>query len=157
MPAAALRRRGYDRAAARLGLHVDVVTGPGQYIEGDYFEEAGATAARLLLRRDELPTAVVAPNDHTAVGLLQIFLRYGVRVPEDVSVTGFDDAPIARLSSVDLTTVRQDPALMGVAAVDAAARRIESRDLKPRETVVETTRVERGSTRPVTPTTDPAC
>jgi DNA-binding LacI/PurR family transcriptional regulator len=80
MPSAARRRRGYDRAADRLGLSADVLSVPGRYRRGDYFEEAGATAARRLLEREELPTAVVAPNDHTAVGLLQILLRAGIRV-----------------------------------------------------------------------------
>jgi len=69
-----------------------------------------------------------------------------VRVPEDVSITGFDDAPIARLSSVNLTTVRQDPHLMGVAAVEAAVRRIQDQDRKPGETVMATSLVERRST-----------
>lgn len=146
MPPGALRRRGYDRATSRLGLAADVLSMPGDYTKGDYFEEAGSAAARILLRRPQLPTAVVAPNDHTAVGLLQILVRNGVRVPEDVSVTGFDDAPIARLSSVDLTTVRQDPELMGVAAVEAAVRRVRDHGLKPGETVVETALVIRGST-----------
>ena len=148
MPTATLRRRGYDRAINRLGLPPDVLSAPGEYTKGDYFEEAGSATARILLQRDELPTAVVCPNDHTAVGVLQILLRDGVRIPEDVSITGFDDAPIARLSSVDLTTVRQDPELMGVAAVEAAVRRIQDRDMKPGETVVETSLVERGSAAP---------
>jgi DNA-binding LacI/PurR family transcriptional regulator len=146
MPPAALRRRGYERARQRLGLAADVLSMTGDYTKGDYLEEAGSAAARRLLRRKQLPTAAVAPNDHAAVGLLQVLMRHGVRVPEDVSITGFDDAPIARLSSVDLTTVRQDPELMGVAAVEAAARRVEGRELKPGETVVETSLVVRGST-----------
>jgi DNA-binding LacI/PurR family transcriptional regulator len=145
MPPAALRRRGYHRAVDRLGLAADVLPVPGKYRRVDYFEEAGAVAARRLLDRDELPTAVVAPNDHAAVGLLQTLLRAGVRVPEDVSITGFDDSPIARLSSVDLTTVRQDPALMGAAAVEAVVRRIQDGAAAPAETVVETFLVERGS------------
>lgn len=148
MPAAALRRRGYDRAAERLGLTADVLPVPGRYRRGDYFEEAGAAAARRLLERKELPTAVVAPNDHAAVGVLQILLRAGVRVPGDVSITGFDDSPIARLSSVDLTTVRQDPALMGIAAVEAAVRRIRDGAAAPAETVVATRLVRRGSVAP---------
>jgi DNA-binding LacI/PurR family transcriptional regulator len=148
MPSAALRRRGYERAIIQLGVPRDVLAMPGDYTKGDYFEEAGAAAARLLLQRDELPTAIVTPNDHTAVGVLQILLRNGVRIPRDVSVTGFDDAPIARLSSVDLTTVRQDPELMGVAAVEAAIRRVADRDRKPGETVVPTSLVLRGSTAP---------
>ncbi|KAB2350414.1 LacI family transcriptional regulator [Actinomadura rudentiformis] len=146
MPSAALRRRGYERTMSRLGLATDVLDMTGDYTKGDYFEEVGSAAARSLLQRGSLPTAVVAPNDNTAVGLLQILCRNGVRVPEDVSITGFDDAPIARLSSVDLTTVRQDPELMGVAAVDAAVRRVKDTELKPGGTVVETSLVVRGST-----------
>lgn len=146
MPSAALRRRGYEQARERLGLTPDVLPMKGDYTKPDYFEEAGAAAARILLQRAELPTAVVAPNDNTAVGLLQILVRNGVRIPEDVSATGFDDAPIARLSSVDLTTVRQDPELMGVAAVEAAVRRIKEHDSKPNETIVDTSLVLRGST-----------
>jgi len=145
MPAAALRRRGYDRAADRLGLPADVLPVPGKYRRGDYFEEAGSAAAHRLLEREELPTAVVSPNDHAAVGLLQTLARAGIRVPEDLSITGFDDSPIARLSSVDLTTVRQDPALMGTAAVKAAVRRIQDSALEPAETVVDTYLVERRS------------
>ncbi|WP_034213391.1 LacI family DNA-binding transcriptional regulator [Actinoplanes subtropicus] len=148
MPASAVRRKGYDRATERLGLAADVLSVPGRYRRGDYFEEAGAAAARQLLERAELPTAVVTPNDHTAVGVLQILLRAGVRIPEDVSLTGFDDSPIARLSSVDLTTVRQDPALMGTAAVEAAVRRIRDGAAAPAETVVETWLVKRGSVAP---------
>lgn len=146
MPPAGLRRRGYQRVMKRFGLAADVLTMPGDYSESDYFEEAGAAAARILLQRPALPTAVVAPNDHAAVGLLQVLVRNGVRVPQDVSITGFDDAPIARLSAIDLTTVRQDPGLMGVAAVDAAVRRIEDHDAPPAQVVIETSLVIRGST-----------
>jgi len=148
MPMAALRRRGYDRAVKKLGLSRDVVSGPGDYTQSNYFEEVGAEVGRILLRRSALPTALVSANDHSAVGLLQVLARHGVRVPEDVSLTGFDDAPIARLSSVDLSTVRQDAEQMGVAAVEAAVRRIETTPAPPKETVIETYLVLRGSTSP---------
>lgn len=146
MPMATLRRRGYHRAARRLGLEVDILASEGDYTKTNYFEEAGASAARAVLQRPELPTAVVAANDHAAVGFLQVVARAGVRIPEDLSLAGFDDAPIARLSSVDLTTVRQDPVLMGAAAVEAALRRVATPALTPEETVVETSLVVRGST-----------
>ncbi|MFI7066727.1 LacI family DNA-binding transcriptional regulator [Kribbella sp. NPDC050124] len=146
MPPAALRRRGYERAVKSLGLRADIYSISGQYTAGSYFEEAGSEAAGLLLAGRALPTAVIAPNDHAAVGVLQTLLRNGVRVPDDVSVAGFDDSPIARLSAVDLTTVRQDPELMGVAAVDAAVHRIDHPGASPDETVVETSLVVRGST-----------
>jgi DNA-binding LacI/PurR family transcriptional regulator len=148
MPSSGLRRRGYERAVKRLDLPSDILSMPGDYTAANYFEEAGSAAAQVLLGRRKLPTAVVAPNDHAAVGLLHTLIRNGVRVPEEVSVAGFDDAPIARLSSVDLTSVRQDPELMGVSAVEAAVRRVESRDLRPRETIVETSLVVRTSTAP---------
>lgn len=146
MPPGSLRRRGYERAVKRLGLQSDIVSVPGDYTEASYFDEVGTSAGRTLLARRRLPTAVIAPNDDTAVGLLHTLIRNGVRVPEDVSVAGFDDAPIARLSSVDLTSVRQDPELLGVSAVEAAVRRIEKRAERPRETVVETSLVVRTST-----------
>ncbi len=148
MPMAARRRRGHLRAMRRLGLEPDVVAVPGDYTATNYFEEAGATAARAILARPELPTVVVTANDHSAAGFLQVVSRQGVRVPEDVSLTGFDDSPVARFSAVDLTTVRQDPSLMGAAAVEAALRRVSSPVLAPEETVVETSLVFRGSTAP---------
>jgi DNA-binding LacI/PurR family transcriptional regulator len=146
MPPGSLRRRGYERAVKELELSPDIVSVPGDYTEASYFEEVGTAAGRNLLDRTELPTAVVAPNDQAAVGLLNTLIRKGVRVPEDISVAGFDDAPIARLSSVDLTSVRQDPELLGVSAVEAAVRRIEKRNERPRETVVNTSLVVRSST-----------
>jgi len=67
-------------------------------------------------------------------------------VPDQVSVTGFDDSRVAQLSSVDLTTARQDPGEMGEKAVEAAVRRIGRPSLKPAEYVVVPTLVVRGST-----------
>jgi DNA-binding LacI/PurR family transcriptional regulator len=136
-----LRLEGYMRTMAAHGLQPDPVIW-----SGEYDEEAGAVAARDLLERDELPTAVVAGNDQIAFGLLQVMLRAGVRVPEDLSVTGFDDIRVARLPGVELTTVRQDPALMGAAAVDVAVRRLEDPALRPDMRVVPTSLVVRSST-----------
>lgn len=141
MGPAKLRLEGYANGMQAHGLRPDVVTWVG-----GHDEEAGAVAARELLKRDELPTAVVAGNDQIAFGLLQVLVRSGVRVPEDLSVTGFDDIRIARLPGVDLTTVRQDPSLMGAAAVDASIRRIQSPDAAPQLNVVKTTLVVRRST-----------
>jgi DNA-binding LacI/PurR family transcriptional regulator len=143
MPASRSRLQGYLRVAKRLGLRDDVVA-----VRGSYTEEAGADAARLLLERRALPTAVMASNDQVALGALHVFLRQGIRVPEDVSLTGYDDTRMARLSSVDLTTVQQDPALMGSAAVEAMVRRIDRPALAPGQTVVEPSLIVRGSTGP---------
>jgi len=142
MPSAALRLSGYSGAMAEAGLDPDVVMVPGP----DYTEEAGALAGRAMLERRALPTALVAGNDQEAVGLMQVLARAGVSVPEDVSVTGFDDSRFARLSSVDLTTARQDPVQMGEAAVSLAVRRIGQPGRKPTISVIEPSFVVRSST-----------
>jgi len=141
MGPARLRLEGYRRAMQEHGLELDVVMW-----DGEHDEQAGAVAARGLLARPELPTAVVAGNDQIAFGLLQVMLRAGVRVPQDLSVTGFDDIRIASVPGVELTTVRQDPALMGAAAVELAVRRVESPKSPPALRSVENTLVVRAST-----------
>jgi DNA-binding LacI/PurR family transcriptional regulator len=144
MPPAALRLTGYLAAIEAAGLESDVLKIPGP----DYTEESGSDAARQLLERPKLPTAVAAGNDQEAVGLITVLTRAGIAVPEDISVTGFDDSRFARLSSIDLTTARQDPAQMGQAAVTAAVRRIDQPTAQPRLHVIEPTLVTRSSSAP---------
>jgi DNA-binding LacI/PurR family transcriptional regulator len=143
MPPAPLRLEGYLRAADELSVQPNVIR-----IAGDYTEESGSAAARQLLAAKSLPTAVVAGNDQAAFGLMQVFIRAGISIPEQVSITGFDDSRLAQLSSVDLTTARQDPTEMGGAAVEAAVRRIQRPTLKPAEFVITPTLIVRGSTAP---------
>lgn len=140
---AAERRQGYEDAMARHGLeeHVHV-------LPGDFTEESGADAARALLGRRVLPTAVVTANDRCARGLLEIFVRSGVRVPEDVSVIGYDDSRFAHLSFVNLTSVRQDSTQMAELAVQAAAERLDGGRTTAREYVLTPTLVVRGTTGP---------
>ena len=59
----------------------------------------------------ELPTAFLAANDRNAIGVLDVFVRAGIRVPQDVSVVGYDDTELSRLAPVNLTTVSQEAAL----------------------------------------------
>ena len=140
MASASIRYRGYTEAIRRLKLRRRTIV-----IPNDYVEEAGARAAQILLQEEVLPTGVVMANDHAAVGLIHSLLRAGVRVPDDLSVTGFDDSRIAQLSYVDLTTIRQDGAQMAQAAVTAALSRINGRR-EPIESVIEPTLVVRGTT-----------
>lgn len=142
-----VRRTGYRRAMRRHGLGEEIVAE-----QGAAAEEAGAVAARGILDGGRLPTAIVAANDQAALGVVETLLRHGVRIPEDVSVTGFDDAPLARFSFLDLTTVNQDAGRLGTAAVEAVVRRREDPGREPVETVVPTTLVVRGSTAPPGPT-----
>ncbi|KRE98031.1 hypothetical protein ASG88_17810 [Nocardioides sp. Soil777] len=141
MPPASLRLAGYLRSVEEASLHPDVIE-----LAGDYTEECGAKAAGQLLGRRTLPTAVVMGNDQAAVGMLLALARAGVSVPEDVSVTGFDDSRFAGLAAVDLTTVRQDPADLGHRAVEAALRRVRDPASSPRESVTAVSLVVRSST-----------
>ena len=141
MPPASLRRSGYVRAVKTLDLPTRVLT-----VAGEYTEESGSIAARQLLAAATFPTAVVAGNDQAALGAMYVFLAEGLAVPESVSVTGFDDSRIARLSAIDLTTVHQDAEEMGAAAVRAALRRVDDPALAPTELVIAPRLVVRGST-----------
>jgi DNA-binding LacI/PurR family transcriptional regulator len=139
---AAERRRAY-RASMRahgLGREINVLPG-GQS------EEAGGAAGRNLLASDRVPTAVVCYNDRTAVGLLESVHRADVLVPEQLSVVGFDDSQLARLWSVNLTSVGQDATGLGTLAVQRAVDRIGGKQVGG-EIVLPPWLVVRGSTGP---------
>jgi DNA-binding LacI/PurR family transcriptional regulator len=138
------RRRGYRTAMRRhrLGDHVRV-------IGGDHTEAAGARAARLLLDEEgPLPSAVVAYNDHCALGLLDALSRAGVEVPAEVSVVGYDDSSLSRLAHVNLTTVSQDARGQAEHALGAAVERLEDGRATHREVVLSPHLVVRGTTGP---------
>jgi len=108
------RRQGYREAMARHGLGSgdDVVRGGADEADG------AAAAARLLSRPvDDRPTGVIAFNDRVAIGLRDTLLRSGVGVPEEISVVGYDDSPMARLGTIDLTSVSQEPEALADATV----------------------------------------
>ena len=139
-PGAAERRRGYQEAlrAHGLGAHV---------LPGGPTEEDGAAAARRLLS-GPLPGAVTVFNDRCALGLLDVLRRAGRTVPGDVSVVGYDDSRIARLSSVDLTSVAQDVEQLTTLAVGRALERLDSTPVRQRELVVPPRLVVRITTAP---------
>lgn len=91
------------------------------------------------------PDALVCGNDELALAVTQRLQRLGVRVPEDVAVTGWDDAPAARYLSPGLTTVRQPVDGLGAAAVELLQRRLASRDADPVVRTLPTELVLRGS------------
>lgn len=140
-PGAAERLRGYRRAARAAGV-------PEQVRPGGLTEREGATAAAAMLAESELPTAVFAFNDRCALGALDVLIRAGISVPQQVSVLGFDDSPLAGLAHVDLTTVRQDASGLASAAVRRLVGRLDAPAAiaEPVDLVREPTLVVRGST-----------
>lgn len=138
---AADRRAGFRGAVARHGI-------TGRVLTGGNTEAAGAAAAHALLAEPALPTAVVAANDRCAIGLMDVFLRAGVRVPDDVSIVGYDDSELSRLAHVDLTTVNQEAGKQAEQAVDAALDRLDGGRTTPVERVLPPRLVIRGTTAP---------
>ena len=106
------RLDGYRSALRRADLPVDE-----DLVRSDRLTaEAGLRRARELLALPAAPTAIVAANDAQAFGVLQAIAERGLRSPDDVSVTGFDDVPIATWATPPLTTVRQPLAAMAATA-----------------------------------------
>lgn len=105
------RERGWRGALADHGLT------PWGFFGGEYSREHGReTAARLL--QGEMPTALIAGADEIAIGLIETFRPAGIRVPEDISIVGFDDARYSALIAPPLTTVRQPVTELGHLAFD---------------------------------------
>ncbi|WP_405736039.1 LacI family transcriptional regulator [Streptomyces sp. NBC_01537] len=135
------RRRGYRTAMRRHGLDAHV-----RILHGDNTEAAGERAARRLLGSGDLPTAVVAYNDQSAIGVLTALVGAGVAVPGEVSVAGYDDDALSRLSCFNLTTVSQRAEEQARHAVTAAVERLDESRTEPREVVLPPRLVVRGST-----------
>lgn len=106
------RLDGYRRALQDAGLPFDA----DLVVPGDFVEEGGRDAMQRLLEREDGLTAVFAANDQSAAGALFALRDAGLRVPEDVSLVGFDDTLLAHYLYPALTTVRQPLVEMGQAA-----------------------------------------
>ena len=145
--AARLRHAGVTDALRAAGLD------PASLLlaEGDEHVEGGARAAELLLAERPQPTAIVCYNDLTAVGALRAVRRAGLRVPEDVSLTGFDDIELAAWTDPPLTTVRQPTDALARWAVGRLADALPSGRPAAERVSLEPTLVVRGSSGPAPP------
>ncbi|CAL9624441.1 LacI family DNA-binding transcriptional regulator [Streptomyces sp. enrichment culture] len=112
------RLDGYRAALEGAGVTPDEEL----VVPGDFRPEAGYAGCRALLDLPEPPTAVFAASDQMALGAVEALRGRGLRVPQDMSVVGFDDLPEVRWSAPPLTTVRQPLADMGALAVRTVLR-----------------------------------
>lgn len=96
------RYEGYSRALRQKGMEID----PCNLLEGNYGRKSGYAAAAKFLQLRNRPTALFAANDRMAAGILQGFRDRGLRIPQDVSLVGYDDSDIATMAEPQLTTVR---------------------------------------------------
>ena len=142
--AATDRARAYREAMLELGLRPRVIAGAFTHAAG---QRAGHAVAALR----PLPTAVVAANDLIAVGAMGALATHGLRVPEDISVVGYDDSQIAGLDQVRLTSIRQPVDRFGAVAVSLLLHRIEQPQAERAVQRLETQLVERGTTSRAAP------
>ncbi|MDU0293533.1 LacI family DNA-binding transcriptional regulator [Saccharothrix longispora] len=115
---------------------------------GRFAFEDGLDHARELLRLPDRPTAVVCGNDLQALGVYEAARQAGLRVPQDLSVVGFDDIPAGRWCGPPLTTVRQPAAEMGATAAELLLSLVAGRPTSRERVELATTLVVRDSTAP---------
>lgn len=143
-----VRAEGYRQAMRRRGLadEIDVVS-------TSYSAEGGYQAARELLSRPVRPTAIFAGADVAAIGVLEAAYEAGLRVPEDISLAGYDNTSIAGLGPISLTSVDQDGHLMGSNAARLLLERIERKRQRSVLLSLSPSLVARRSTAPPGPAT----
>ncbi|GAB2733636.1 LacI family DNA-binding transcriptional regulator [Amycolatopsis magusensis] len=145
LQSAHLRETGYRRALAAAGVSVD----ENLVQVGAYDPEVSAASARLLLDSPDRPTAVFAANDLSAIATVEVANELGLRVPEDLSVVGFDNIPESVLCVPPLTTVEQPIREMGRRAIQLLIPLINGEQPEPTHVTLDTRLVVRQSTRQV--------
>lgn len=115
------RRQGYIQALQEAGIEPD----PDLMIEGTFRRQSGVLAIEMLLSSRSSFSAIFAANDQMAFGARLALYRRGIRVPEDVSLVGFDDEPAAAFMIPPLTTIRQPAVELGLEAARVALARLK--------------------------------
>jgi LacI family transcriptional regulator len=139
-PSAHERRAGFLKGLEKFGINID----PQIDEIGDYSFESGYIAASKILKNPNRPSAIIASNDEMAAGVYKAAYENGLRIPDDLSVVGFDDSPLAPRLTPSLTTVRLptlDMAKMAATIVQ------ESEGKKAKTIFFDSVLIERGSTK----------
>jgi LacI family transcriptional regulator len=123
-----------------------IASDPEWIIEGDHTMEGGIEAMGRLLKTGQRPTAVMCSNDMTAIGVLHTLYRAGLRVPDDLSVIGFDNIHIAQVTTPPLTTIQMSCFELARAAVTALRAHVEEDGDPKRNYKISTHLVVREST-----------
>lgn len=138
---AQMRYEGYKRALAEAGIAIN----PDWIVESDFECEGGYQAFEKLYERGKLPSALFVSNDMMAMGVIQAASQRGLRVPDDLSLIGYDDVHIAKFMTPALTTIHQPKYRLGKAAVDTLLYRLENPDTTAQVVQLEPTLVARSS------------
>jgi LacI family transcriptional regulator len=141
-PDSVARATAFRAAVAELGGTLDEV----DFLQGDWTSAGGeAVMKERLLLSEPLPQAIACANDQTAVGVIYALGASGLKVPEDIVVTGFDDISLTRYFNPSLTTIRQSGSILGEVAVDALVSMLDGTKEIQRSIVLPTELVTRRS------------
>ncbi len=132
------RLQGYRDALAGAGIAYD----PELVTEGDWEHALAYVQAKKLLHLADRPTAIVASNDLSAFGAIQATNEVGLEIGTDISITGFDDIPLA----ANLTTVRQPMSQLGKTAADMLVKLLKGKKVSPLHVQLDTELIVREST-----------
>lgn len=144
LKSAMARKTAFEEAMREIGLPVK----PGFIVEGDHRLEGGKKALQMLSELRERPTALMCSNDMTAIGVMREAFELGIKIPEDLSVIGFDDIRIAEFMTPPLTTIQMSQSELARLAFEALLKEVKRETPSPEGTefVLKTRLVLRSST-----------
>ncbi len=136
------RLKGFREAVKDLGLESHE-----EWIKSGYFMESESHKCALdILKEKERPTAMIATNDFTTLGIMRAAKEIGLKIPRDLSVIGFDDLEWMSIYSPPITTISQPTDVIGMSAATLLLDRIENNDTRrPRHVILKATLIERES------------
>ncbi|EJC6928701.1 substrate-binding domain-containing protein [Vibrio parahaemolyticus] len=138
---AQMRYEGYKRAMNEAGLEFNA----NWIIESDFECEGGYQAFKKMDERGTLPSSIFVSNDMMAMGVINAANELGIKVPDDLSIIGYDDIHIAKFMSPSLTTIHQPKYRLGQAAVETLVRRLDDKSNEAQVVQLEPTLVVRNS------------
>ncbi|HHF2884987.1 substrate-binding domain-containing protein [Vibrio diabolicus] len=140
---AQMRYEGYKRAMNEAGLEFNA----NWIIESDFECEGGYQAFMKMAQRGTLPSSIFVSNDMMAMGVINAANELNIKVPEQISIIGYDDIHIAKFMSPSLTTIHQPKYRLGQAAVETLVRRLDDKSNEAQVVQLEPTLVERKSVK----------
>ncbi|EMV2053042.1 LacI family DNA-binding transcriptional regulator [Vibrio parahaemolyticus] len=140
---AQMRYEGYKRAMNEAGLKFNA----NWIIESDFECEGGYQAFKKMAERGKLPSSIFVSNDMMAMGVINAANELDIKVPDDLSIIGYDDIHIAKFMSPSLTTIHQPKYRLGQAAVETLVRRLDDKSNEAQVVQLEPTLVVRNSVK----------
>jgi DNA-binding LacI/PurR family transcriptional regulator len=138
------RRRAFECFMQQRGFSVN----PKWVLDGGFSPHGGYVAGKELFAQSELPTAIFCANDESAIGLMRAANELGLRIPEDLSVIGFDDSPSAEMAFPQLTSVKQPLEQIGATALRDLVSLIEGRPVPARPSFHTELVIRKSTSRP---------